>query len=101
SRSEKMTNKSRVIRVACYKFNHYMIPVSENHCYGVTCSYFDNVTASLNLGYTIIPEPSNELGGCLPNGTCVGILGMLQRNEVDVALAPIPWEWNVATILKP
>ncbi|KAG7156398.1 Glutamate receptor-like 19 [Homarus americanus] len=38
--------------------------------------------------YQLLPAPGNLWGGPLPNGSWTGMLGMLQRQEVELAIAP-------------
>ncbi|KAK4321649.1 hypothetical protein Pmani_007564 [Petrolisthes manimaculis] len=38
--------------------------------------------------YEIIPPPDGVFGGELPNGSWTGMIGMLQRKEVELALGP-------------
>ncbi|XP_053634332.1 probable glutamate receptor [Cherax quadricarinatus] len=42
----------------------------------------------INFEYELVLAPENLWGGPLRNGSWTGMLGMLQRNEVELAIAP-------------
>ncbi|XP_063840062.1 probable glutamate receptor [Scylla paramamosain] len=42
----------------------------------------------LNFDYELLPAPGNLWGGPLANGTWTGMLGMLHRQEAELAIAP-------------
>ncbi|XP_049512457.1 glutamate receptor-like [Dermacentor silvarum] len=56
--------------------------------YGVTGSLFGNITASLNISYDLLDSVDEYWGNLLDDGNFTGPLGMLQRNEADVAVGP-------------
>ncbi|XP_077492523.1 uncharacterized protein LOC144103742 [Amblyomma americanum] len=56
--------------------------------YGLTGSLFGNITASLNISYDILDSVDSYWGNLLDDGNFTGPLGMLQRNEADVAVGP-------------
>ncbi|XP_068206597.1 probable glutamate receptor [Palaemon carinicauda] len=55
---------------------------------GVAIEVFELIASKLNFTYTFVHEPSDEWGRKLTNDTWTGMIGMLDRKEVDMAVGP-------------
>ncbi|XP_077531079.1 glutamate receptor U1-like [Haemaphysalis longicornis] len=65
-----------------------IIQNGKKQVYGSTGSLFGNITASLNISYDLLDSVDSYWGNLKDDGNFTGPLGMLQRNEVDVAVGP-------------
>ncbi|CAL4062684.1 unnamed protein product, partial [Meganyctiphanes norvegica] len=52
------------------------------------------IAQALNLKYSLIRPPDHLWGVGFPNGSWNGMLGMVKRREVDMALGPFALEWE-------
>ncbi|XP_071525467.1 probable glutamate receptor [Panulirus ornatus] len=55
---------------------------------GVLIDLVNILAAKLNFTYTLVEAIDGEWGRLLPNGSTTGMIGMCQRQEVDMALGP-------------
>ncbi|XP_037795090.1 probable glutamate receptor [Penaeus monodon] len=66
---------------------------------GVAAAFFDIIAAKLNFSYTLVMPEDREWGRGLPNGSFTGMIGMCQREEVDMALGPFGVTWERAQVV--
>ncbi|XP_064102407.1 probable glutamate receptor isoform X2 [Macrobrachium nipponense] len=55
--------------------------------YGMDIGILDTLSPILNYTYRVVGPPDGLWGGPLPNGTSVGLIGMVVRKEVTLALS--------------
>ncbi|KAH6924899.1 hypothetical protein HPB50_025914 [Hyalomma asiaticum] len=82
-----------VLKVVKGPFDYfpYTMGITKNgkrEVYGLTGSLFANITAALNISYDLLDSVDEYWGNLLDDGNFTGPLGMLQRNEADVAVGP-------------
>ncbi|XP_068227741.1 probable glutamate receptor [Palaemon carinicauda] len=61
---------------------------------GIVIDMFNTIAEKMNFTYSVKRPPDVEWGRELPNGSFTGMIGMCQRNEVDVALGPFVMSWD-------
>ncbi|XP_069166158.1 probable glutamate receptor [Procambarus clarkii] len=62
--------------------------VGTPHSSGILIDFLNILASKLNFTYSVIRPPDGEWGRVLPNGSTTGMIGMCQRQEVDMALGP-------------
>ncbi|XP_066949953.1 probable glutamate receptor isoform X2 [Macrobrachium rosenbergii] len=55
--------------------------------YGMDIGILDTLSPVLNYTYHVVDPPDGLWGGPLPNGTSVGLIGMVVRKEVTLAMS--------------
>ncbi|XP_003740066.1 uncharacterized protein LOC100908350 [Galendromus occidentalis] len=65
-------------------------PNGRKRMWGLVGSAFANITSSLGIDYELIEPPDGIHGGPLENGSYDGTMGLVKRNEVDIASGPFP-----------
>ena len=53
---------------------------------GLLWDIVEYIQESRNCTITVVTPPNGGFGNCYKNGTCNGILGMINRSEVDFSL---------------
>ncbi|XP_068219312.1 glutamate receptor ionotropic, kainate glr-3-like [Palaemon carinicauda] len=61
---------------------------------GVSVDMLNIIAKKLNFTYSFYRPSDREWGRELPNGSFTGMIGMCQKNEVDVALGPFVMAWD-------
>ncbi|KAL3220384.1 hypothetical protein MRX96_050404, partial [Rhipicephalus microplus] len=60
---------------------------SGNRLAGLLGDVLDALSLSLHFNYSLQLAADRALGNVFPNGTATGLIGRLQRDEADVAMA--------------
>ena len=63
-----------------------MIPIGpdEFRMTGMFAEIFDNLQEIMNFSYTLTQPPDGQWGALKPDNTWNGMVGMLERNEIDI-----------------
>ncbi|XP_066960828.1 glutamate receptor ionotropic, delta-1-like [Macrobrachium rosenbergii] len=56
---------------------------------GIDVSIINTLSSSLNFTYRVVSPADGKWGGPLPNGTVIGLIGMVNRHEADLAICEI------------
>ena len=88
SKQEKLTNKHLVI--AAEPWPPYVVLTEgvegELRVEGLSWEYVKFWLYARNFTYTVIRSPDESFGWCSQPNNCTGIVGMVNRKEVDFAL---------------
>ncbi|KAK3863409.1 hypothetical protein Pcinc_030819 [Petrolisthes cinctipes] len=71
---------------------------------GVLVNIMDIIVTQLNECYRVVVPEGEDWGRQLKNGTVTGMMGQLQRSEVDMSLTPLGishWRWQLVDFSEP
>ncbi|XP_060063877.1 uncharacterized protein LOC132544318 [Ylistrum balloti] len=84
----------RKFSVATLEWSPFVTALPNNTYTGLCFDLLDHMAASLNFTYDVT-EPADQQWGVLnANGTWTGLVGLLERSEVDIVAAPLSTQAN-------
>ncbi|XP_069999655.1 glutamate receptor ionotropic, kainate glr-3 isoform X2 [Penaeus vannamei] len=66
---------------------------------GLLMDFMEIFARKLNFTFSVVKSVDGEWGRLLPNGSTTGMIGMCQRNEVDMALGPFSITYKRSQII--
>ncbi|XP_042871398.1 probable glutamate receptor [Penaeus japonicus] len=90
----RMALSGRHLAVASEKWYPWVDVTEDNSWSGIAVTLLSILAQKMNFTYHFVRPQDHEWGRMLPNGSFTGMVGMLERKEVDLALGPLSVSWE-------
>ena len=100
SSSRQMTLSNKHLRMAAVPFPPFLVKGEDENGHGtysgLLWDFIEYIQDARNCTFTVVIPPDLSWGNCYGNNNCTGMIGLVNRREVDFALGIIDEAKEVA-----
>ena len=99
-----MTLSNKQLRMGAVPFSPFLVKSKDNdgkiRYSGLVWDLVDYIQKARNCTFTVVIPKDGIWGNCYGNDTCTGMIGLVNRSEVDFAIGKVKWLREGMYVLK-
>ena len=85
SSTRHLTLANKNLKMGVVPFAPYLFKNKKGTYSGILWDFLDYMQKARNCTFTVVVPPDGLFGSCYGNNSCTGMLGLVNRSEVDFA----------------